>query len=143
MTGIKIKNDEQACFVCGKNNNDGFKVDFTLEGDDRVFFMVKIPAKYQGYDGIVHGGLISTMLDEVMANCFFLRGIDCLTTEINVRFLKALPVDMEVKVVGEITKTSKKIGQAVGWLEDDSSVRYAEGSGKFYLLRTFDDFNRF
>jgi len=135
MSEIKIKYDEQACFVCGVNNHDGFKVDFTLEGDDSVYFMVRIPSKYQGYDGIVHGGLISTMLDEAMANCFFLRGMDCLTTEMNVRFLKALPVDKEVKVVGKITKQSGRLGQAEGWLEDESSVRYAEGSGKFYLMK--------
>ena len=135
MTGITIKYDEQACFMCGKNNHDGFKVDFTLVGNDTVFFKVKIPAKYQGYDGIVHGGLISTMLDEVMANCFFQRGIDCLTTEINVKFLKALPVDLEVKVIGKIIKKSKRIGETIGWLEDESSVRYAEGRGKFFLLK--------
>ena len=131
MTEIELKYDEQACFVCGRNN----QVDFTLEGEDTVSFKVKIPAKYQGYDGIVHGGLVSTMLDEVMANCFFLRGIGCLTTEINVRFLKALPVDLEVKVVGKITKMSNRIGHAEGWLEDESSVRYAKGKGRFYLVK--------
>jgi acyl-coenzyme A thioesterase PaaI-like protein len=135
LSGFTVKYAENACFMCGQNNPDGFKVQFTLDGDDSVYFRVSIPEKYQGYDGIVHGGLISAILDEAMANCFFRRGIDCLTAELKIRFKKALPVNHEVTVHGRISENDGKIGSANGWVEDYNGVVYAEGEGKFYLIR--------
>ncbi|MBU1024208.1 PaaI family thioesterase [bacterium] len=139
MTRFEVTYAEQACFVCGQKNQDGFRVSFILDGDDGIYFNVKIPEMYQGYDGIVHGGMISTMLDEVMANCFFRRGIDCVTIEINVRFLKALPVEKDVKVVGKIEKQNSRFGFSTGWIEDNTGTRYAEGNGKFYLIAEDSD----
>ena len=135
MSKVKVSYSEQACFVCGVNNPDGFKVKFVLDGEDSIRFTTRIPTKYQGYDGIVHGGLISTMLDEVMANCFFRRGIDCLTTEMNVRFLKALPVETEIVARARMKERNSRIGIAEGWIEDSDGNIYAEGFGKFYLLK--------
>ena len=139
MTRFEVTYAEHACFICGQNNSDGFRVDFVLDGEDGIYFTVKIPEMYQGYDGIVHGGMISTMLDEVMANCFFRRGIDCVTTEITVRFIKALPVEKQVKVIGKIEKQNSRFGFSTGWIEDHDGTRYAEGSGKFYLIADDSD----
>jgi uncharacterized protein (TIGR00369 family) len=135
MPDLKVTYKEQACFVCGPCNPAGFKVSFVLVGDDGIYFLVKFPSIYQGYDGIVHGGLISTVLDEVMANCFFRRGIDCLTAEIKVRFLKPVPIDTDLKVNGKIIRKGSRIGIAQGWIEDSYSTVYAESEGKFLLLR--------
>lgn len=135
MPDFKVSYEELACFVCGPNNPMGFKVRFILDGDDGIHFKIKFPPIYQGYDGIVHGGLISTVLDEVMANCFFRRGIDCLTAEISVRFLKPVPINTDLKVVGKIVRKGSRIGVARGWIEDSQSRIYAESEGKFLLLR--------
>jgi uncharacterized protein (TIGR00369 family) len=135
MSDLKVSYEEQACFVCGQLNPVGFKVSFILDGDEGIHFLVKFPSIYQGYDGIVHGGLISTVLDEVMANCFFRRGVDCLTTEIKVRFLKPVPINSELKVSGKIVRKGSRIGIARGWIEDGDSTVYAESEGKFLLLR--------
>ena len=135
MPDLKVTYEEQACFVCGQRNPAGFKVSFVLDGDDGIHFLVKFPSIYQGYDGIVHGGLISTVLDEVMANCFFRRGIDCLTTEIKVRFLKPVPIDTDLRVNGKIVRKGSRIGIAHGWIEDSHSTVYAESEGKFLFLR--------
>ena len=134
MSDLQVKYESQGCWVCGEGNRDGFKVKFFSESDDSVFFRAAVPAKYQGYDGVVHGGLISALLDEVMANCFFLKGIRCVTAEMNVRFLKPLPIEHEIRVVGKIVERMRKMGMAKGWIEDDSGVRYAEGEGAFYFV---------
>ena len=138
LVNFSVKYSTSGCFVCGENNLDGFRVHFTLEGTDSVFYRVKIPEKYQGYDGIVHGGVIATMLDEAMANCFFLRGIECVTVEMSTKFRKALPVDHEVVVFGKITEQNPKAGVAEAWIVDDDGIKYAEGEGKYLLLKEID-----
>ena len=133
MTDVRLANNEKGCFVCGVNNPQGFHLTPELGHDGLVRLTLRIPAIYQGYDGLAHGGIISTVLDEVMAYCFFSRGIWSLTAEINVKFLKALPVEHEITIFGELTEMKRKIGKAVGWIEDSDAIRYAESKGRFFL----------
>jgi len=134
MPNLRVKYESLGCWVCGEGNPDGFKVTFSTGDNDSIFFKTRIPSKYQGYDGVVHGGLISALLDEVMANCFFLIGIRCVTTEMHIRFFKPLPVEHEVIVSGKILERMRKMGRAKGWIEDVSGVRYAEGEGSYYFV---------
>jgi hypothetical protein len=71
-TNAQIKNQERKqpnsrhCFVCGLENEYGLGLRFYEIGPDEVTATVSIPEQYQGYPGVVHGGITAAMLDEVL-----------------------------------------------------------------------------
>ena len=54
------------CFVCGRNNPAGLYMQFFDNGLDEVISNYTVPERYQSYPGIVHGGILASMLDEVV-----------------------------------------------------------------------------
>lgn len=73
------------CFVCGPQNPLGLRLIFHFRGEEVCTEFVPGP-HHVGYDGVVHGGILAAVLDDAMANLFFLRGEEALTTKMEVRF---------------------------------------------------------
>jgi hypothetical protein len=62
--------NSEDCFICGMENPAGFKLSFHEYPDGTVRSSLKIKTEYQGWPGIVHGGIIASLLDEVTARVF-------------------------------------------------------------------------
>jgi hypothetical protein len=81
-----IPNSEnQTCFACGPNNPSGLKMKFSTDGK-RVYSLIHAPSTMTGWDQTVHGGILTTMLDEVMG-----WGVICLLKKIGIT--KSITVD--------------------------------------------------
>ena len=83
-----------ACFGCGGANPRGMKL--TFEQDDaarRIRGAFRVGAEYQGGPGFVHGGIIATLLDEVMGKVNRFRNVRAVTAELQVEYLRPVPVD--------------------------------------------------
>jgi len=79
--------DNNYCFACGKENPDGLQLEFKYSDDGSKVETTYIPPeKFQGWKGIVHGGIITTLLDEIMAKTAIKNGYQVLTGEITTRF---------------------------------------------------------
>ena len=88
---MSLESPANRCFVCGPGNPDGLQVRFRLEGD--VCRAEFVPARnHGGYDGVTHGGILFSLLDDVMANWVFLQGEQCFTARAEVRYRRALPI---------------------------------------------------
>ena len=61
----QLDNSDEYCFACGRNNPIGLHLDFKFDGD-KYIAKKTVPREYQGYKDIVHGGIVTTMLDEAM-----------------------------------------------------------------------------
>lgn len=126
------RSNHAGCFLCGKDNPYGLRLDFHLRDDGAVEAKFSGAGKLQGYEGILHGGIISSLLDSAMANCLFAHGIVALTAEIRVRFRH--PVKAESPLV-----VSAKICGSIGALYtlDARILQYgkdaARGYGKFIV----------
>lgn len=91
-----IKADHM-CFACSPDNPIGLKLSFSDDGEvSRAHFVPR--EEHQGWTGIVHGGLIATLLDEAMAQWVWRRGIKAVTAAMEIRFKKAVPVGEPVTV---------------------------------------------
>lgn len=100
--------DDGFCFACGKSNPKGLKLEFVVEGDEYVTYF--IPEKFhQGWEGIVHGGIVSTILDEVMARLVYFRGISAVTGEMSVRFRKPCPIGKKLRFAGKIESDEGRV----------------------------------
>ncbi|MCJ7751507.1 MAG: PaaI family thioesterase, partial [Armatimonadetes bacterium] len=69
---------DDMCFACGKGNPIGLKLDFRFEGEEYVTEF-EVRPEYQGWAGIVHGGLLATVLDETMARLLWEKELNAIT----------------------------------------------------------------
>src|SRR5690242_10451743 len=79
--------DNERCYVCGKKNPVGLKIDFKINAETRSILGSFTPSRdHQGYEGIVHGGILSSLLDEAMAKLAYSLGNPAVTAELTVKF---------------------------------------------------------
>ena len=100
--------DDRMCFACGKDNPDGLHLKFESDGD-AVRTSVTFPGKFQGYHDIVHGGLVSTVLDETMVTLLNRLGYLALTAELSVRFREPVHVGETIDVTASLVRKRGKI----------------------------------
>ncbi len=99
---MKLKVDAM-CFACGQDNPIGLKLQFALDGEDYVT-RFEVRPEYQGWEGIAHGGLVATALDEVMARLLWEKDINAITARLEVRYRKPVPVGETLEIRGRITR---------------------------------------
>lgn len=95
------------CFVCGLANQFGLQLRFQLTGPGEVTSTYSVPEQYQGFPGVVHGGIVAAMLDEVCARAHM--GVDpprfMYTARLDVRYRKNVPVGRPLRIVGTALKS--------------------------------------
>lgn len=113
-----VKNDDanQWCFACGRNNPIGLKLEFEELNDTYITRFTAGP-EHQSYDGIVHGGIISTLLDEITTRYIYVRGVKAVTARLEVRYRQPTPIGIELKVTGKITGQRGKLYELEGTVE--------------------------
>ncbi len=127
--------DEQAnrCFVCGAGNPIGLRVRFRIEtGVCRAEFTPD--SRHAGYRGLTHGGIVFSLLDDVMANWLWLQGIKCFTAKADIRYRAELPIGASVCLEGRCLKRKGRLAQMAGKVirqADDLIV--AEATGSFII----------
>ncbi len=128
MSSIELT-DDNGCFVCGKANPIGLKLDFAIEGDEYVTYFT--PAKeHQGWVGIVHGGIVSTVLDEVMTRAIHVNGVNAVTGEMTVRFRKPTPVGRQVRFAGRVDSEEGRVISCAAKATDEDGTLLAEATAK-------------
>ncbi len=77
------------CMVCSSrdNNPDTVNLMFSEHPDGSVCADYTANHRHQGYTGLLHGGMTSTLLDAAMTHCLFMQGVQALTAELTVRFI--------------------------------------------------------
>ena len=91
------------CFACGRLNDAGLHLDFDVSRD-RAETLFTPGQRHEGYDGTVHGGIVSALLDETMGWAIFHQGIWGVTARLAVTFRQPVAVGGELRVVGEVTR---------------------------------------
>lgn len=86
------------CVMCGRDNPKSFGLKFHKEGDGCVSTHFTGNSTMQGYDGIMHGGVLSALLDTAMAHCLLHEDIEAMTGELNVRFYDPVDCNSTLKI---------------------------------------------
>ena len=128
-------NPENICFGCGGANARGMLL--TFEQDDaakRIRGNFRLGAEYQGGPGFIHGGIIATVLDEVMGKVCRFREVRAVTAELTIEYLKPVLVDKDLVVEGyEIEMKGRNLYLA-GDVRDASGQVLARGKGRFVIV---------
>jgi uncharacterized protein (TIGR00369 family) len=93
------------CIVCGKSNGQGLNLSFQVCEEGGIQGRFSCSSVFQGYNGFLHGGVISSILDGAMTNCLFSSGKTAVTGELKVRFLIPVMVGCETVVSARVKKS--------------------------------------
>ena len=129
----------RSCFVCGEANPLGLNLRF--ESDGRLVRAKFLPRpEHTGLKGVVHGGVISTVLDEIMVWACAVqtrRFVYC--AELNVRFIQPMPPGKEVVVTGELVINRKgRIYETKAAVHDANGLQLAKATGKYLPVQDPD-----
>jgi uncharacterized protein (TIGR00369 family) len=122
----------RSCFVCGESNPIGFKL--RLETDGRIVQTRFMPRpEHTGFKHAVHGGLVSTLLDEIMAwACAIQTRKFAYCAELTVRFLLPVRPNVEIVARGEVvTNRRDKLFETKSEIQDLKGTRLATATGKY------------
>lgn len=114
----KQKNSK-LCFVCGLKNSFGLKAHFYVSETKELIAIFTPTELHQSYPGRLHGGIATAILDETIGRAIlnhYEQEVWGVTIEINVKFLKPVYLNQELKVIGRITKDEGRIFEGSGEL---------------------------
>jgi acyl-coenzyme A thioesterase PaaI-like protein len=126
-----IESVANRCFVCGPSNPIGLHLHFRIDGDVCRSEFTPNDA-HMGYQGLTHGGIIFSLLDDVMANWLWLKGERCFTARADIRYRESLPIGTAVHIEGRMVKRKGRLVQLVGRvIRQDNGATVAEANGSF------------
>jgi len=118
------------CFVCGQDNQAGLKLDFFYDQDNRLAWVEFQPEeRFEGYRDILHGGIISSLLDEVMVKAIMNGNILAVTMKLIVEFKQPARIGEKLRAEGWVTGRKGKAFLAEGRLTGDGGRLIATSSG--------------
>jgi len=118
------------CFACGVENPIGLKLNFYQTAPDEVTAEFVAPKEYEGYPGILHGGIVATILDEAVGRAYM--GLTpsesnfMYTAELTVKYKQKVPVGQPIRVVGKQIKRIRWTAEARGFLYAQDGTLLAE-----------------
>jgi len=124
--------DDNYCFVCGEKNPSGLNLKFSLR-DGKILTEFTPQKIHQGYKDIVHGGIISALIDEAMVQAALKNGMPAITAEITIRFKRPLMVGEKTIVEATIEDIKRKTIETSARIKTMDNTLIAEGHAK--LLR--------
>jgi uncharacterized protein (TIGR00369 family) len=126
--------DDNHCFVCGELNMSGLRQRPRIETVNQSASMrLVIPRAFQGWQGMVHGGILATLLDETCA--YAAKGLvpQVVTAGISVTYKKPVPIETEVLVTASVVGRRRRIIEVQGQIKIAGEL-YAEASAKMFIV---------
>lgn len=123
------------CFACGKDNPISLGLNFSFLGENEVEAEFIPGEVHQGFDNIMHGGLVNTLLDESMAKVLYMKGIKAVTAEMKTRFKKPVAIGKKLTVRGILNKKRRKLMYTEAYLEDEGGETLAFAEAKFMEIK--------
>jgi acyl-coenzyme A thioesterase PaaI-like protein len=137
MMDLNDTTDYQYCFACGSLNPYGLHLHFRLDGST-VVADFQPREEFQGFPGVVHGGIIATVLDEALNRTSMITDQPAwtLTGRLEIRYRRPVPYGPLLRVRAELGQQRGRMVQATGkvTLADDESAVLAEAQGTFMAL---------
>ncbi len=128
--GSRIVLEPHSCFACGSLNVHGLHLELHA-GDDRCWTELELDGRFQGWEGIAHGGIVCTILDEVMAWALVDHDVWGVTARMRVDFKRPVPIGRRIRGEGRVVDARRRVIYAEGVLvdaEDGTELARAEAT---------------
>jgi acyl-coenzyme A thioesterase PaaI-like protein len=107
---------------------------FYTDDEGRCITRFQPEPEHQGFPGQLHGGIISTLLDETMGRVLTTRDVWVITGRLEIKFSKPVPLDQELKIIGELTRNRSRAYEARGEIQLPDGTTLIEGSGMYIRI---------
>lgn len=125
---------QSACFVCGQDNPRGLRIRYQRQDSGEMTAAWTPSPEWEGFRGIVHGGVVSTVLDEAMSKAVAATGSQALTAELRVRFRRHVTSGDAFLIRGWIVKRNKRLIEAEATLTTPDGTEHAHAWARFLEL---------
>ena len=133
QVSVDIKKERDMCFACGQKNPIGLKLKFAWDG--KVARTEFTPGKlHQGWAGVVHGGIISCLLDEAMSYAALFSGADSLTAKMQTRFRRPLPIDESLTITASLTKKTRRLVETKAEMSLKDGTVVADSTATMFVI---------
>jgi acyl-coenzyme A thioesterase PaaI-like protein len=113
--GMRVRFRDKSCFVCGQANPIGLHLEFRYDRENRsASTSVAFCDQHQGWDGVVHGGILAAVLDDVMAHAILTTDNLAITTHLKVTYREAIMVGEQVFLNGVVVELRPRAAKARG-----------------------------
>ena len=115
--GRRIELEPHGCFACGTLNTHGLQLELHA-GDDRCWVELTLAERFQGWEGIAHGGIVATVLDEVMAWATAASGAWSFTARMSIEYRRPVPIGRHIRGEGRVVDRRRRLLTTTGRLLD-------------------------
>jgi uncharacterized protein (TIGR00369 family) len=128
---MEIENNDR-CFVCGKHNPFGLQVTPNISQDgETVQIVCTPPDHFQGWASVMHGGILSTLLDEAITYVGIASfGSPAVTAQLEIRFKSPAPTGKKLFINARRIRNTKRLIEAAADITLEDGTLVADGSGK-------------
>jgi len=134
-TPVNMVNDHH-CFGCGQLNQHGLRLRFFANPEGNGVWTSFLPTSdFEGYGGIIHGGIVCTILDEVMAWSLYREQTWAVTGQLATRFRQPLVVGEPVRAIGQIVRDRGRVIEMQAEIRREADdVLLADGTATFFRV---------
>jgi uncharacterized protein (TIGR00369 family) len=133
--------NSRMCFICGLQNPVGLHMSIYNDHDNNcIYSNITLPDQYQSYPGVVHGGIVATMLDEISGRATIIDGNDqnlMVTVKLAVKYRRPTPTNTPLKVIGRVVSQTETRAKVEGEIQLPDGTVTASCEG--LLARPPDD----
>jgi len=144
---LKKQNNASKCFICGIHNDKGLHARYYELEKEQVIAIVKGDDLHQSFPGRMHGGIVSALLDETIGRAIQINHPDTwsVTIDLTTKFLKPMPLDETLYVVGYIVNQRHQVFFGEGYICDKDQNILATAKARYFekniqdILETQED----
>jgi uncharacterized protein (TIGR00369 family) len=122
------------CFGCGLENKSGLRLRFFVDGDQQIVCHTRLPRRFEGPPGHVHGGIIATLLDETMSKANRQHGITAMTRQMEVEYLRPVPLQQPLTIKARRVSNQGCRNFCEAEILDPSGIVLARGKALFIAV---------
>ncbi len=136
MKVVSKQNNSNMCLICGINNKFGVKASFYNMEDGSVGGLFTFLPEHQSYPDRVHGGMISTMIDELAGRALWVTRPDkiAVTIDLSVKYRKPVPYGVRLIGKGVITEMLSRAYTAKCAIMDSDGNVLADGTARYFMI---------
>jgi uncharacterized protein (TIGR00369 family) len=122
---------QNRCFGCGPANPAGLHLEFFLAADGTAVCLPIVSDAFEGPAGLVHGGVIATMIDETMSKAVRASGFTSMTRQMEIEYLRPVPSGAAIRLEGRVVRSEGRKHWTEARLTDEKGVVLAKGNALF------------
>ena len=126
---------QNRCFGCGQANPTGLHLEFLLAEDSSVVCLALVPDTFEGPQGYLHGGIIATLLDEVMSKAVRAQGFTAMTRHLGIDYQRPVPSGAPIRMEARLVRSEGRKHWTEASILDAEGTALAHGKGLFIEVR--------